>query len=78
MRPLRSEPTENGLLCPLSLLNFSLLISEDFWVFLSSLSDRSVFAPSNKCAENSVAARKVKRKIRKSSLISKEIKGLQG
>ena len=32
-------------------LTFSLLTSEDFWVFLSFLSDRSVFIPSDKCAE---------------------------
>ena len=37
---------------------FSLLISEDFGAFLSLLSDRSVFKPSGKCAENTANARK--------------------
>ena len=48
--PLRSENC--FFLFPFALLSFSLLISEDFWIFLSFLSDRNVFMPSDKCAEN--------------------------
>ena len=54
------------------LLTFSLLVSEDFWVVLSLLSDRNIFvAPSDNCAENTAIARK-ERTTQKSSLISKE------
>ena len=41
-----------------TLLTFSLLISDDFCVFLACLGDRSLFIPSDKCAENTVIARK--------------------
>ena len=57
---------------PITLLTFSLLISEDFWVFLSFLSDRSAFVPSDKCAENTPIAGKREKNPEKSSLISKE------
>ena len=42
-------------------------------MFLSFLSDRSVFAPSSKCAENTAMAGKRERKTQKSSQISKEM-----
>ena len=45
-----------------TLLALSSLISVDFWDFLSFLSDRSVFVPSDKCAENTAIAVKIKRK----------------
>ena len=54
-----------------SLLTFSSLISEDFWVFLSFLCDRSVLLTSGKCAENTAIARKGE-EVQKSSLTSKE------
>ena len=41
-----------------SLLTFYLLSSEDFWVFFSFLSARSVFVPSDKCAESAAIAEK--------------------
>ena len=50
-----------GTLGP-DLVNLSLLLSEDFCVFLSFLSDRSVFAPSDKHAENMAIAGKFKKK----------------
>ena len=43
---------------PPYLVNFSLLICEDFWVFFSFLSDRSVFIPYDKCVENTAIAGK--------------------
>ena len=54
-----------------ALLTFSLLISEDFWVFLPFLSDRSVFVASDECAESTATAGKIK-KYQKSSLIREE------
>ena len=48
-----------------TLFTFSL---QDFWMLLPFLSDRSVFIPSNTCAENSAIAGKIK-KNQKSSLI---------
>ena len=45
----------------LALLTSSLLIS-DFWVFLSFPSDRSVFVPSGRCAEDAATAGEIKRK----------------
>ena len=54
------------------MLTLSLLISEDFCVFLSCLSDHSVFIPSDKYAENTASAVVKSRKSPKSSLISKE------
>ena len=53
-------------------LTFSLLTSEDLRVFLSFLSDRSVFVPSDECAENTAIALRKSRKSQKSSRISKE------
>ena len=44
-----------------TLLTFSLLISEDFWVFLSCLSDRNVFVPSDKCSVSTAIAGKIKK-----------------
>ena len=37
----------------MSLLTFSLQIGEDWGGFLCFLSDRNVFVPSDRCAENS-------------------------
>ena len=55
------------------LSTFSLLISEDFWVSLSFVSDRSVFAPSDKCAESTaITGKREGCHTQKSSLISKE------
>ena len=45
-----------------SLLTFSLLVSEDFWVFLSCLSDGCVLYPPDKFAENIPIAGKMKKK----------------
>ena len=55
----------------ISLFTFSLLINEDFWVFLSFLSSRGVFIPSDKCAENMRSLGK-ESKSQKSSLISQK------
>ena len=61
-------------ICPV-LANLFLLIShiisEDFWFFLSFLSDRNVFSPPTKCAESTAITGKIKKK-QKSSLITKE------
>ena len=46
-----------------TLLTFSLLISEDFWIFLSFPSDRSVFCPpTNVLKKNAAIAGKIKEK----------------
>ena len=55
-----------------TLLTFSLLIREDFWVFLPFLSDRTVFTPSDKCAEDTAVATEIKKQPEKCSLISKK------
>ena len=47
----------------ITLLIFSLLVSEDFWVLLSFLSDRSAKIPCNKCAENTGIAGRIKRQL---------------
>ena len=60
------------LVCTLlSLVNLFLPI-EEFWVFLSFLSDRSVFVPSDACAESTAIAGKIKEKSEDLSLMSKE------
>ena len=55
----------------LPLLTFSLLISEDFWVFLSFLSERNVLITSDNVLKILRSLGK-ERKTQKSSLISKE------
>ena len=55
-----------------ALLTLSLLISEDFWVFLSFLSDRRAIVPSGRCAENAAIAGGNQDKRHKSSPISKQ------
>ena len=57
--------------CTQALLTFSLLISEAFWAFLSFPNDRSVFVPSDTCAEM-LRSLGNSRESQKSSLISKE------
>ena len=54
-----------------ALLTFSLLISADFWVFLSFPSDRSIFGTFFGGYENTAIAEK-REETQKSSLISKE------
>ena len=59
--PMLSSQGKKRTFKPLSSLfsAFSnLKVSEDFWVFLSFISDRSVFSPSGQCAENAEIARK--------------------
>ena len=46
----------------MTLLTFSLLISKDFLVLLSFLSDCSVSIPSTKCAENTAIAGEIRNK----------------
>ena len=58
-----------------ALLTFSLLISEDFWVFLSFLSDRSVlYLPTNvlKALRSLGKSRRRQKPSQKPLLISKE------
>ena len=55
------------------MLTFSWLISEDFWGFLSFLSDRSVFVPSDRCAENTAIAGKSRNARNPHQLVRKRL-----
>ena len=54
----------------LTLLTFSLPISEDFWLFPDFPSDRSIFSTILRGSKNTVSTEKRERQIQKSSLIN--------
>ena len=72
-QPLSSRFALHGLRAlEETLLSFSSLIRDDFWVLLSFLCDRSVFVPSDKCAGSTAMAGKIKKKPEILTLLSKE------